>query len=68
MKTIIITTFLALLFLNGCSQYKDPETAQRIAELESQKNLDEFDKMELQDLKEQGQYKNEFSTSKSCNF
>ena len=68
MKTTIITALLALVFLTGCSQYNDPEIAKKIAELESKKNLDEFDKMELKDLKEQGKYDYGNSSSKSCKF
>ena len=68
MKKTIIITLITLLFVTGCSQYNDPEIAKKIAMLESKENLDEFDKMELKDLKEQGKYDYGDSSSKSCKF
>lgn len=56
MKKISIYFLLSLFLLAGCSQYKDPELAKKIAQLEAKENLDEFDKEELKDLKEQAKY------------
>ncbi len=43
--------------LGGCSQYNDPEIAQKIAQLEAKGELDDFDKEELKNLKEQAKIK-----------
>lgn len=64
MKKISILVLLVVLF-TGCSQYKDPELAKRIQELESKEKLDEFDKEELKDLKEKAKYSIPKSTT--CN-
>ncbi|GGD49262.1 hypothetical protein GCM10012288_24190 [Malaciobacter pacificus] len=51
----LISGILLLLFiLSGCSKYNDPQIAARISELESKVSLDEFEKEELKDLKQQG--------------
>ena len=44
MKKTLLLIVLMGIFFSGCSQYKDPEVAKRIAELEAKENLDEFDK------------------------
>jgi hypothetical protein len=49
-------TFCLIFLFSGCSQYKDPELAKKIKALESKEKLDEFDKEELRDLKEQAKY------------
>ena len=56
MKTFYLFT-LVILLLGGCSQYNDPEIAQKIAQLEAKGELDDFDKEELKNLKEQAKIK-----------
>ncbi len=56
MKLGTIIVFLIAIFFSGCSQYKDPELALKIEELESKEHKDEMDKEELRDLKEQAKY------------
>ena len=66
MKNLILYLMLSLLLFSGCSKYKDPELAKKIAVLEAKENLDEFEKEELKDLKEQAEY--EKPQLDSCSF
>jgi len=56
MRNLMIYFLLSLFLFSGCSKYKDPELAKKIAVLEAKENLDEFEKEELKDLKEQAEY------------
>jgi len=53
---------LSIAIFAGCAKYNDPEIEKRIIELESKDKLDDFEKEELKDLKEQGSYGTTLST------
>ena len=65
MKFIALISLLLMFVFTGCSKYNDPEIAKRISELESKASLDEFEKEELKDLKQQGST-NPNTTVNSC--